>query len=127
MLNELPSAEEILLRALREQAPPQDIRTTVVNLARVAGFVPSKRQPLPGDAIVWKAWQVIKPMVRWEEARVTRAKKALITELTAHYCEPRDLPGTDPTPLHEAGRRFDREVERLGHAQTIAAQTCLIR
>ena len=83
VLNELLNAEEILPPALREQAPPEDVRTTVVNLARVAGFVPSKRQPLPGDAIAWKAWQVIKPMVRWEEARVARAKKALITESTA--------------------------------------------
>ena len=84
MLNELLNAEEILPRALREQAPTQDIRTTVVNLARVAGFVPSKRRPLPGDTIMRKAWRVLKPMLRWEEARIARARKMLIPESTAH-------------------------------------------
>ena len=69
MLHKLLSAERILPPPLRNQPPPTDIQTTVVNLARVAGLRPTKRQPLPGDAIVWKAWQVIKPMVRWEEAR----------------------------------------------------------
>ena len=84
MLNELLNAEEILPRALREQAPTQDIRTTVVYLARVAGFVPSKRRPLPGDTIMRKAWRVLKPMLRWEEARIARARKMLIPESTAH-------------------------------------------
>jgi hypothetical protein len=56
----------------------------VVNLGEGAGFALSMRQLLPGDAIMWKAWQVIKPMVRRDEDRIARAKKAFITGLTAH-------------------------------------------
>ena len=70
VLNTLLNSERILPAALRNQPPPSDIRTTVVNLARVAGFRPTKRQTLPGDTVVWKAWQIIKPMIRWEEARI---------------------------------------------------------
>ena len=81
MLNELLNAERILPASLLDQRPPEDIQTTVLNLARVAGFRPTKRQPLPGAAVVWKAWQVTKPMVRWEEARIARANAA-IPELT---------------------------------------------
>ena len=62
-------AERILPAALRGGPVPADIRTTVVNLARLSGFVPSKRQPLPGDEQIWKAWGVFKSMVRWEEDR----------------------------------------------------------
>ena len=69
MPNQLLNAERILPAALRNEPPPADIQTAVVNLARVAGFRPPKRQVLPCDAVVWKAWQVIKPTVRWEEAR----------------------------------------------------------
>ena len=69
LLHKLLNTEQILPLALRDRPPPADIQTTVVNLARVAGYRPTKHQPLPGDAVVWKAWQVIKPMTRWEEAR----------------------------------------------------------
>ena len=86
MLNELQKAEEILPPTLRARPPRKDIRTTVVNLVRVAGFAPSKRPTLPCDAVVWKAWQVLKPMARSEEARNAQAKKAPIPELTAHQC-----------------------------------------
>ena len=81
VLNELLNAERILPAALRDRPPPPEMRTTVVNLARVAGFRPTKRQALPSDAMVWKAWQVIKPVVRWEEARIARAN-AFIPEST---------------------------------------------
>ena len=52
MPNQLLNAERILPAALRNEPPPSDIRTAVVNLARVAGFRPTKRQVLPGDAVV---------------------------------------------------------------------------
>ena len=52
MPNQLLNAERILPAALRNEPPPADIQTAVVNLARVAGFRPTKRQVLPGDAVV---------------------------------------------------------------------------
>ena len=82
VLNAMLNVERILPAALRDRPPPPTIRETVVNLARLAGFVPSKRQPLPGDAILWNAWKVLKPMVRWEEARLRMAKSAPCAEST---------------------------------------------
>ena len=61
--------------ACGDRPPLATISETVVNLARMAGSVPSKRQPLPGDAILWNAWQVFKPMVRWEGDRLQIPKK----------------------------------------------------
>ena len=55
VLNELLIAECILPAALLARRPPEDIQTTVVNLARVAGFRPTKRRPLPSDGVMWKA------------------------------------------------------------------------
>ncbi len=48
-----------ILGVLRARAPPghrPDIRTFVVDLAKVAGFDPTKRQPLPGTRKLWEAW-----------------------------------------------------------------------
>ena len=69
VINKLLNVERILPPGLRGRPEPEDVRTTVVNLARLSGFAPSKRQPLPGDEQLWKAWKVLKPMVRWEEGR----------------------------------------------------------
>ncbi len=33
---------------------PPDIRTFVIDVARVAGFDPGKHQPLPGTQLLWK-------------------------------------------------------------------------
>ena len=83
VLNAVLNVERIPPSALRDRPPPPAIRETVVNLARLAGFVPSKRQPLPGDTILWNAWKVLKPMVRWEEARLRMTKSAPCAESTA--------------------------------------------
>ena len=83
VLNAVLNVERILPAALRDGPPPPAIRETVVSLARLAGFLPSKRQPPPGDAILWNAWKVLKPMVRWEEARLRMAKSAASAESTA--------------------------------------------
>ncbi len=51
-------------RIIRVRAPPDhrpDIRTFVIDLARIAGFHPSKRQPLPGTSKLWGAWMHFKP------------------------------------------------------------------
>ena len=47
-----------IIRAPPERPP--DIRTFVIDLARLAGFRPSKRQPLPGTEKIWQAWRSYK-------------------------------------------------------------------
>ena len=64
VLNAVLNVERILPAVLRDRPLLPAIRETVANLARLAGFVQSKHQPLPGDAILWNAWKVLKPMVR---------------------------------------------------------------
>lgn len=81
---------ERVLPLLPNHPSPLDIRTTAVNLALVSGFRPTKRQPLTDDAIVTRAWQVIKVMIWWEEARNTFAN-ALIRELGVFWKHLRDI------------------------------------
>ena len=48
--------------ALRSKAPPNPtIREFSVELGRLAGFQPSKRQPLPGIRKLWSAWTIFAP------------------------------------------------------------------
>ena len=48
--------QQLLPPRERGRAPPSDIRTSVVWLARAAGFRPSRRRPLPGNEILWRAY-----------------------------------------------------------------------
>ncbi len=52
---------------------PPDVRTFVIDLARLAGIRPSKRQPLPGTEKIWQAWRCYKDCLNgvnaWEERR----------------------------------------------------------
>ena len=63
-------APRILKRALRSRgvrpkAPPNPtIRESAVELGRIAGFQPSKRQPLPGIRKLWSAWTIFAPMMQ---------------------------------------------------------------
>ena len=44
---------------IRARSPPEetpDIRTFVIDVARLAGFDPSKRQSLPGTQLLWKGY-----------------------------------------------------------------------
>ena len=41
-----------------------DVRGWVVVLARMAGWRPSKRQPLPGNEVLWRACVQLQMMVR---------------------------------------------------------------
>ena len=50
---------EIIKVQPASRAPP-DIRTFVVDLGRLAGFRPSKRQPLPGTKKTWQAMARLK-------------------------------------------------------------------
>lgn len=47
---------------IRSRPPPDevDVKTFVVDLARYAGFLPSKRQPLPGTLKIWQAYVLYK-------------------------------------------------------------------
>ena len=60
-----------VVRAERLQPPsergkpfPPDIRGWVVLLARMAGWHPSKRSPLPGNQVMWRACVQLQTMVR---------------------------------------------------------------
>ena len=53
----------LLPPAERGQPRPEDIRSWVVWLARVVGFRPSKRRPLPGNEVLWRAYVKIKTIV----------------------------------------------------------------
>ena len=61
-------AERLLPPAEREKPFPPDIRTWVVMLARMAGWRPSKRSPLPGNQVMWRACVQLRTMVRLMQA-----------------------------------------------------------
>ena len=64
-------AERLLPPAERDKPFPPDIRSWVVLLARMAGWHPSKRSPLPGNQVMWRACVQLQTMVR-----VMRAARA---------------------------------------------------
>ena len=64
-------AEGLLPPAERGRPFPPDIRSWVVLLARMAGWQPSKRRPLPGNEVLWRAFVQLQMMVR-----VTQAARA---------------------------------------------------
>ena len=45
-----------IIKTLPEQDWVPDIRTYVIDLARYAGFSPTKRQPLPGTKKLWQGY-----------------------------------------------------------------------
>ncbi len=53
----------------RGRAPPCDIRTWVVWLAMTVGFRPSKRRPLPGNTVLWRACADLGRLVQYEQGR----------------------------------------------------------
>ena len=64
-------AERLLPPSERDKPFPPDIRSWVVLLARMAGWHPSKRSPLPGNQVMWRACVQLQTMVR-----VMRAARA---------------------------------------------------
>ena len=61
-----PEILEVALRSngVRPKAPPNPtIREFTVELARIAGFQASKRQPLPGILKLWAAWTIFAPCI----------------------------------------------------------------
>ena len=61
-------AERLLPPRERGQPLGPDIRTWVVLLARMAGWQPSKRHPLPGNEVLWRANVQLQMMVRLRQA-----------------------------------------------------------
>ena len=61
-----PEILEVALRSngVRPKAPPNPtIRESAVELARTAGYQPSKRSPLPGILKLWSAWTIFAPCI----------------------------------------------------------------
>ena len=61
----------LLPPAERGKPRPGDIRSWVVWLARMAGFRPSKRRPLPGNEVLWRAFVKMQTIV-WYKQLVRR-------------------------------------------------------
>ena len=61
-------AERLLPPAERDKPFAPDIRSWVVLLARMAGWHPSKRSPLPGNQVLWRACVQLQTMVRVMQA-----------------------------------------------------------
>lgn len=68
----------IVVRGERSLSPaehgwpfPSDIRSWMVLLARIAGWQPSIRHPLPGNEVLWRAYMQLQTMVH-----VTQAARA---------------------------------------------------
>ena len=62
-----PGILRIALRScnVRLRAPPDPtIRESAVELARIAGFQASKRQPLPVIPKLWAAWTIFAPQMQ---------------------------------------------------------------
>jgi len=53
----------------RGQPPAADIRTWVVLLARLRGWRPKKHRELPGNEVLWKAYQQLQTMVRYRQTQ----------------------------------------------------------
>ena len=70
VIDTLSSQGRLLPPSQRGRPPPGDIRSYVVRLARTVGFIPSKRRPLPGNEILWRAWLDLQRSVRMLEAAV---------------------------------------------------------
>ena len=72
VIEDLVQYRRVLPPAQRERPPPEDIRGWVVRLARIVGFRPWKRQPLPGNQVLSKAWKIVQIGVMLAEARAAR-------------------------------------------------------
>ena len=60
LLNEL---RQLRPDAVRGDPPPGNVRGMVQAMAHLAGWYPSKRQPMPGNKVLWRANRKLQPMV----------------------------------------------------------------
>ena len=61
-------AEVLRPPAERGRPFPPDICSWVLLLARMAGWRPTKRRPLPGNELLWRAYVQMQGMVRYRQA-----------------------------------------------------------
>ena len=59
-LHTLLEAGRILPPRERGQPPARDSRTVMIRIARLVGFQPSKRQPLPGPELLWRGYHQLR-------------------------------------------------------------------
>ena len=71
VIRTLVVGERLLPPAERDCAPPGDIRTWVVWLARTSGFRPSKRRPLPGARVLGRACESVRMLADWEQMKTS--------------------------------------------------------
>ena len=67
VIGTLVRKQQLLPPQERGRAPPPDIRTWVVWLARTAGFRPSRRRPLPGNEILWRAYSHVALIAHFQQ------------------------------------------------------------
>ena len=63
VIEEVVRKGRLLPPAERGKPRPGDIRSWVVWLARMAGFRPAKRPPLPGNEVLWRAFVKMQTIV----------------------------------------------------------------
>ncbi len=67
LIEAVAEAEGLRPPGERGQPPGADIRSWVVLLARLRGWRPKKRRELPGNEVLWKAYQQLQTMVRYRQ------------------------------------------------------------
>ena len=69
-LHDLLAADQLLPLQKRGRPPAQDICTATIRIARLLGFQPSKRQPLPGPTLLWRGDQHLRLYTKaWRTGR----------------------------------------------------------
>ena len=67
VIEEVVRKGRLLPPAERGQPAPADIRSWVVWIARTVGFRPSKRRPLPGNEVLWRAFVKMQTIVWFKQ------------------------------------------------------------
>ena len=75
-LHDLLATEQLLPPQERGRPPAQDIRSVTIGIARLVGFQPSKRQPLPGPTLLWRGYQDLRLYTKGWRTRRTAADRA---------------------------------------------------
>ena len=68
VIAEVSEAERLRPPSERGQPVGPDIRSWVILLARLRGWRPKKHRELPGNEVLWKAYQQMQAMVRYRQA-----------------------------------------------------------
>ena len=68
VIAEVAEAERLRPPSERGQPVGPDIRSWVMLLARLRGWRPKKHRELPGNEVLWKAYQQMQAMVRYRQA-----------------------------------------------------------